>query len=125
MRGAYARFVVGIALSTSLLGLGCGDDTVASPDSPVIDGPVDRPIDAGIDASMPDAAPVISMTVAAVELHGSLPGATPTPAVIAAITTSTSSDQFVNDFSSGGGLSNGCTANFYDVTAGDLPEFAR
>jgi hypothetical protein len=108
-----------MALSGALVGLGCGDDSVA-PDGPMPDASgADRPVDGHpIDGtSMSDAGP--SITIAAVELHGSVPGIGPggsaLPVMKAAVNVSTTPADFVPDVGSGGVP--GCSAFAYDLTA--------
>ena len=121
MRGAHR--VAGLALSLAMLGFGCGDDSVAvdaAVDANMADHPnVDHP---NVDGTgNPDAGP--SVTIAAVELHGTVtgPGGAPVPLMKAAVSVSTTPADFMPDFMSGS-FPNSCTATAYDVTAG-TPKF--
>ncbi|HJZ85197.1 MAG TPA: hypothetical protein VKN99_08520 [Polyangia bacterium] len=96
-------------------GAGCGDDTVASPDAPIGDGPAgDRPRDAAADM-MPDSPPPFeSVNIGIVELHGFLPG--PTAVMTAAVSVGATSSTFTPDTVTGTPPTNGCTASDFDVT---------
>ena len=115
MRGAQ-RWIVGMALSGALVALGCGDDSVAPADGPMPDGPIaDRPADGHPDGmGMADAGP--SVTVAAVELHGTVTMAgNQVPLMKAAVNISTTPADFMYDV--GGAGVPGCSAFSYDLTA--------
>jgi hypothetical protein len=99
----------------ALLGLGCGDDSVAA------DAAVDSPVDHAMadhpttdTPPTPDAGP--SVTIAAAELHGTVPvGGNLVPIMKAAVSISTTPSDFVPDF--GTGAIPGCSAFAFDVGA--------
>jgi hypothetical protein len=120
MRGAHR--VAGLALSLAMFGFGCGDDSVAvdaAVDANMADHPnVDHPVVDG--AGSPDAGP--SVTIAAVELHGTVQiGGNLVPVMKAAVSVSTTPSDFVPDFASGS-FPSSCAATAYDVTA-STPKF--
>jgi hypothetical protein len=121
MRGSYLR-IAGIALSVGLWGLGCGDDTVST-DGPSADArQADRP---AADAAADGSVDATSVTLAAVELHGTVPTATDAgvvqvPIMKAAVSIGASGTGNPVDHFSSGTFTNGCSAASYAVPS-NLP----